>query len=74
MNTLQKTTDKIGYDLMLKTQPGVIQAINDDLDAGGTAKQIERKLTRRFGRNCLTAQLAIGATYYIESQRKGTGQ
>lgn len=68
--TTKQTVDKIGYELMLKTQPGVIDAINAALDKGGKAKQIERGLLRRFGKNSLTAAMAAGAAYYLEAQRK----
>jgi hypothetical protein len=67
---LKQQVDKIGYELMLKTQPGVIDAINAHLDKGGKAKQIERGLLRKFGKNSLTAQMAVGAAFYLEGQRE----
>ena len=69
MTDLKQTVNKIGYETILKTQPGVIDAINAALDKGGKAKQIERGLVRKFGKNSLTASMVIGAAYYIEAQR-----
>lgn len=68
--TLARQVDKISYELMLSTQPGVIEAISRDLNNGSTARQIEKALVKKFGRNCLTAQVAIGAAYYLEAQNE----
>ena len=68
--TLQQTTDKAGYDLMLETRPALIKAINEVLDKGGTAQQIEATVISKFGRASLAAALVIGAAHYLETQRK----
>jgi hypothetical protein len=50
--------DKVGFELFSKNQPAVIAAINTALDRGGKAKQIERQLYKKFGKQSLTASLA----------------
>lgn len=70
INTLAKAVDEIGYKTLLKNQPAAIEAIIEALDKGGTAKQLERELNRKFGRNSLTALMAIDAAYHLERQRK----
>jgi hypothetical protein len=61
--------DQIGYQLLSQYQPGIIAAIAATLERGGTAQEIERRLLARFGFASMTAQLTIGAAYWLEAQR-----
>lgn len=72
MTPLSRITDRIGYETIAKHRPRVIEAIIAALDQGATARQIEAGLIRRFGQASLTAQMAVGAAYYLEAQRKET--
>jgi hypothetical protein len=69
MTDLKSTVDKIGYETISQTQPGVIAAINAALAAGGSARAIERDIRKKFGPASVTAALVISAAYYLEAQK-----
>ena len=69
-NTLSHPMDKIGFELISKRQPKTIQAIENALARGATARQVEKRLHRLFGRNHVTVALIVGAAYYLEAQRE----
>jgi hypothetical protein len=67
MTTLTQITDRDGFELIAKAQPGLLAQIANLLMAQVSANQIETILRRRFGSPDLVISLVIGAAYHIEA-------
>ena len=69
---LKQTVDKIGFEMILRHHPKIIEEIKAMFDQGVTAKQIERRLLRYS--TSTTANLVVCAAHYLEAQQKTGGE
>jgi hypothetical protein len=67
MSKLRDEMDKIGFDLISKDNPRVIESIKARLSTGGTVKEIEKALRQKWGVKSTTVNLTVCAAYYLES-------
>lgn len=67
---MEDIIEKSAYEAIKELNPSLLEAIESALSKGGTARQLERKLNRRYGKNVETVNCAILAAYHVERQRK----
>lgn len=58
---------EVAYLSMLKVNPGIIDALKDMLNAGATAKKIEKHIGFKFSNDGMTRNTAILAAYHMQA-------
>jgi hypothetical protein len=59
--------DKLGYEMLAKDKPEIVEAIQDALVRGVSPDQIEQFLRCNFGEKNANINMAIHAAYYMAS-------
>lgn len=65
---LYETIDKAGYESIRDNAPGLLKAIEDAIDYGISAKQVETHLLKIYNGSSNVANMAVHAAYHIEKR------
>lgn len=73
MSDQTKITDEASYIALKKHSPQLLARVEEFLDAGATAEQVEAALGKMYTHSTVMSPVvaaAIGAAYHMESERK----